>query len=262
MVIYLILGLVFAMFCIFVVILYQVNIMPMREQIKNIIHYKERKDYKNKALSFANENYKNTNFVDHSNEIKVSTKKACILDVIPMQNEIFIKKATFDEINNNYIPVECLHAAKLKILDINLNIDEEFTTMLFKIPHENFINGLHVIQNNFVLTIVFIHKENFEENLEYIKNKTNNELDSLKNIYSYDNNTIIIFNSKMFLIDYCGEMIYDNNHTETTNSFIETKTTTRYITPHHHPQNHNSYYSRFEIQQTLNSINRDRKSVV
>lgn len=199
MVIYFILAIVFALFCIFMSILYQVNIVPLRQQIKEITHSNENKYYNN-----------NSN-IDNNDTIGFVVWPSPQLP----ESKIQITKTHTNPPNETHYR-NSGNLKSLKILDVFLDVDEELTTMLFKIPSENFISGIHIIYKNFVLSIVVIHKDN-SENLSYIKSQINNELDNLYNIYSYSNNTCCIFNNSIFLIDSCG---YTHENINTTNNSL------------------------------------------
>lgn len=196
MVIYFILAIVFALFCIFILILYQVNIVPLRQQIKEIKHSNENKYFK--VPNKYHDNNNNNNNIDNNDPIGFVVWPSPQLP----ESKIRITKAHTNPPDETHY-----HASgnlkSLKILDVFLDVDEELTTMLFKIPSENFITGIHIIYKSFVLSIVVIHKDN-SENLSYIKSQINNELDNLYNIYLYSNNTCCVFNNSIFLIDSCG----------------------------------------------------------
>lgn len=198
MVIYFILAILFALLCTFLVILYQVNILPMRQQIKDIIHSKQ------------------NNFESHY--IPPPSQTTLSESIVVPQNQesttAFLLKTRIGDIHDNMtITTNKKHTTNkktFKILDVFLDVDEDLTTMIFKIPSENFINGIHIIHEKFIFTIVIIHKDN-SDNISSIKSKINSELDNLHNIYSYENNTVCIFNNNIILIESCGVVEMNNN---------------------------------------------------
>lgn len=237
MVIYFVLGLLFAMFCVFVNILYQANILPLQNKNKNII-----------------------------NEIKQHNIRNNIDNNVSFLLEIFVPPLKNDE--NNYkmqitktidfnkfstheptTTTTTLHNTKrvnfeiLKLFNVRIFIDEDLSTMIFKIPNENYINGIHIINTNCVFTLIIIHKENIE-NLENIKIKINDELENLKNVYEYTNNAICIFDNHNVLVESLGEVQEKHNtFTNTNNYFIEFNSTKH--TPRSSPVLFNT------VQQTL-----------
>lgn len=207
MVIYLILGLIFGLFCIFVSILYNVNLLPLQKQVREIIQTNEYKEQFKQQTPNPAHAFK-ANKIMSGLIIKTKLK-------VDQTKEISIYR---HENEKQSPPTAIIPTTNLRLLNANFFIDEDLTTMLFKIPNENYVNGIHIFYKDFILTIVMIHKENYSQNMEYIKSKINDDLDNLHNIYYYNSNTICIFDSKNTLVESSGEIfnvVEDENTNDT-----------------------------------------------
>lgn len=208
MVIYFILGLVFALFCIFVVVLYQVNIIPVNKQLEFLLDDKI-KDISEKKHFLPQNTNQSTNAAATAFIISIPSSlssSSSTTEHSSNSNDIYINKSNIP----TAIKTTFDNTKTLKLLNINLNVDEDCLTMLFKIPGENYINGIHIIYNNFVLSVVFIHKEN-SNNLRNVKSKINDELDNLSNVYPYTHNIACLFNYDMGLLANCGKIGINDN---------------------------------------------------